>query len=170
LDGLITMRLNFIDLAAKLGVVLRKKKWSVVTAESCTGGMVAQSITAISGSSVWFERGFVTYSNLAKRESLGVKSLTLKKHGAVSDQTAKEMAEGALANSHAQVSVAITGIAGPSGGTKNKPVGTVYFAVAGKNRATQIFLQHFSGDRDKVRKQATQFALQQLIFFIEKIR
>lgn len=161
------METNFFDLATKLGVILEKCGLSVVTAESCTGGMVAQIITSVHGSSAWFERGFVTYSNIAKQELLEVNLETLEIYGAVSGHTVKEMAEGALANSHADLSVAITGIAGPSGGTEEKPVGTVYFAFAGKNKSTKISCQQFFGDRDSVRKQAAQFALEKLIDFIE---
>jgi nicotinamide-nucleotide amidase len=131
----------------------------IVTAESCTGGWVSQVITQISGSSQWFERGFVTYTNLAKQEMLGVNAHTLEQFGAVSEQTAKEMAEGALNHSHAQISLAITGVAGPSGGTVEKPVGLVCFAWAGTQVATRSEIQYFSGDRETVRRQAVEHAL-----------
>lgn len=161
------MEMNFFDLATKLGMILEKRVLSVVTAESCTGGMIAQIITSVHGSSQWFERGFIAYSNIAKQELLGVDLETLKIYGAVSEQTVKEMAEGALANSQADLSVAVTGIAGPSGGTEEKPVGTVYFSWASKNKPTKILRQQFSGNRDNVRKQAAKFALENLINFIE---
>jgi len=148
-------------MAAKLGEILKQRNLLLVIAESCTGGMLAEVITSIPGSSKWFDCGFVTYSNCSKQKLLGVKSDTLEQYGAVSEQVVKAMAEGGLANSDAQVSIAITGIAGPSGGTKDKPVGTVYFACAGINHQTQIFLRHFSGDRASIRKQAVQFVLEQ---------
>src|ERR1035437_4219013 len=115
-------------LATLVGAKLRAKGLMLTTAESCTGGWVAQAVTAIAGSSAWFERGFVTYSDAAKQEMLGVSARTLAAHGAVSEQTARKMAIGALAHSHAQVALAITGIAGPDGGSAEKPVGTVCFA------------------------------------------
>ena len=108
---------NLTALATLVGAKLKAQGLMLATAESCTGGWVAQAATAIAGSSDWFERGFVTYSDLAKREMLGVNAATLARHGAVSEQTAQEMADGALAHSHAQVAVAITGIAGPAGGS-----------------------------------------------------
>jgi len=153
-------------LARRVARALKSKGWMLATAESCTGGMVAQVFTSIAGSSEWFERGFVTYSNLAKREMLGVSTTTLSRFGAVSEQTARAMAEGALANSHAQVTVAITGIAGPTGGTPEKPVGMVWFGWAAKNRETQTAREQFEGDRDVVRKQAASRALAGLITLI----
>lgn len=156
-----------MNLAKKLGAALKKRGLLLVTAESCTGGMLAEIITSVPGSSAWFERGLVTYSNIAKHELLGVKIATIEKHGAVSLQVAKEMADGALANSHAQISIAITGIAGPDGGTKDKPIGMVCFACAQTNQQTQTFLQQFSGNRASIRKQAIRFALAQLIIFIQ---
>ena len=113
---------------ARLGTLLSNEQLKLVTAESCTGGWVAQSLTAIAGSSAWFDRGFVTYSNEAKQEMLGVPADTLAEHGAVSQPVAVAMAEGALRNSRADWAVAITGIAGPTGGSPQKPVGTVCFA------------------------------------------
>ncbi len=153
-------------LARHVARALKSKGWMLATAESCTGGMVAQIFTSIAGSSEWFERGFVTYSNLSKRELLNVSTNTLARFGAVSEQTARDMAEGALANSHAQVSVAITGIAGPTGGTPEKPVGTVWFAWAGKDRDTVTASAQFEGDRDAVRHQAAGRALAGLVTFV----
>src|SRR5213076_2596431 len=122
------------ELARKLGERLKAKGALLVTAESCTGGWVAQAATAIAGSSAWFERGFVTYSNAAKEEMLGVRRETLARHGAVSEPVAEEMALGALAHSHASFALAVTGVAGPSGGSAEKPVGTVCFAWAAAER------------------------------------
>ncbi len=153
-------------LARSVGHELKRRGLMLATAESCTGGWVAQVVTSVSGSSEWFERGFVTYTNLSKREMLGVKTTILSRHGAVSEPTARAMAEGALANSHAQVAVAITGIAGPTGGTPEKPVGTVCFAWAGKKRDTVSAKHLFSGDREGIRRQAVVTALQGLLDFL----
>ncbi len=151
------------QLVIKLSESLLKREWKLVTAESCTGGGVAYYNTNLAGSSNWFERGFVTYSNLAKEECLGVKHETLIQWGAVSEQTASEMAEGALENSQAQVSIAITGIAGPDGGSIEKPVGTVWFAWAGINFETQSQLVSLKGDRQEIRNQCIEIALQGLL-------
>ena len=132
-------------------------------AESCTGGWVAKVCTDMPGSSGWFERGFVTYTNLAKQEMLGVSAATLEAHGAVSEATVREMADGALAHSAAQWSLAISGIAGPGGGTVDKPVGTVWMAWAGPDNWRQAALYHFEGDREMVRRQAVAAALQGLL-------
>jgi nicotinamide-nucleotide amidase len=123
-------------------------------AESCTGGMVSQAVTSIAGSSAWFDRGFVTYSNLAKIEMLGVSNKTLDTYGAVSEQTAIEMASGALENSHAHITGSITGIAGPDGGTPEKPVGTVCFAWADAHKSTSTTTKFFKGNRQEIRQQA----------------
>ena len=131
----------------------------LATAESCTGGWAAQALTALAGSSNWFERGFVTYSNGAKQEMLGVRAETLVRHGAVSEETAREMALGAIAHSGASVALAITGIAGPGGGTREKPVGTVCFAWALQGAAARSETRHFSGDREAVRRQSVERAL-----------
>jgi nicotinamide-nucleotide amidase len=147
------------ELAAKVGERLRAGGDRLVTAESCTGGWVAQAVTAIDGSSHWFDRGFVTYSNDAKREVLGVRDKTLEAHGAVSEPTAREMAQGALARSKGTVSLAITGIAGPGGGSLEKPVGTVCFAWAGK-RGVRSETRRFLGDRQSVRRQSVIRALE----------
>lgn len=138
-------------LAARVGEALRARGWMLATAESCTGGWVAQAITSIPGSSGWFDRGFVTYTNAAKQEMLGVRAATLNAHGAVSEETVREMAEGALQRSHAQVAVAISGVAGPSGGTPVKPVGMVCFAWAMQGQATRSCTERFPGDRAEVR-------------------
>jgi nicotinamide-nucleotide amidase len=153
-------------LARAVGQELKRHGLMLVTAESCTGGWLAQMMTAVAGSSEWFERGFVAYTNLAKREMLGVKTTILSRYGAVSEQTARAMAEGALIHSHAQVAIAITGIAGPSGGTPEKPVGTVCFAWAGKKRDTLGRKQILSGDRESVRRQAVAVALQGALDFV----
>jgi nicotinamide-nucleotide amidase len=145
---------------------LKRQGLMLATAESCTGGWVAQVITSVAGSSEWFERGFVAYTNLAKREMLGVSTTTLSRYGAVSEQTARAMAEGALTHSHAQVALAITGIAGPSGGTPEKPVGTVCFAWAVKKRDTISRKHVFTGDREAVRRQAVTMALQGLLEYL----
>lgn len=154
------------QLAIALGIKLKQRNWKLVTAESCTGGGLAYFVTQIAGCSDWFERGFVTYSNEAKCELLGVKTITLEQFGAVSEQTAREMAEGALHKSRAQISIAITGIAGPGGGTLEKPVGTVWFGWAGLHAATNTHLEVFSGDRQVVREKSIYTALEQLLEFI----
>ena len=149
-------------LALKLGHILKKKKIRITTAESCTGGWIAQTITGIPKSSEWFERGFVTYSNDAKREMLGVRAKTLQQYGAVSAEVAAEMAKGAIKNSHAQISIAVTGIAGPGGGSAKKPVGLVWFCFAGKNFGAMTISQNFSGTRNQIRQKAVKFALTEL--------
>jgi len=146
-------------LAAALGLALKQRGYLLTLAESCTGGMAAEAITSIAGSSDWFDRGFVTYSNAAKIEMLNVSNTTLETYGAVSEQTAAEMAMGALKNSHAQVAGSITGIAGPSGGSVEKPVGTVCFALVGTHLPMFTCTQRFAGDRTAVRQQATAFIL-----------
>ncbi len=151
------------QLAREVGQTLLHAGLRLVTAESCTGGWVGEAVTAIAGSSDWFDRGFITYSNAAKREVLGVTAATLQRHGAVSEETAREMALGALKHSKAQISIAITGIAGPGGGSTDKPVGTVCFAWA-KNDAALLSERHLlSGDREAVRYQSVQIALRGLI-------
>ena len=147
------------ELAKKLGTALCSRAAVLATAESCTGGWAAQAVTAIPGSSAWFERGFVTYSNAAKMELLGVREATLQTRGAVSEDTAREMALGALERSAATVALAITGIAGPDGGTAEKPVGTVCFAWAQKERAVKSETRRFAGDREAVRRQSVEHAL-----------
>lgn len=141
---------------------LMARQWMMATAESCTGGMVAAGCTDLAGSSAWFERGFVTYSNAAKQELLGVDPQTIAQHGAVSEAVAKAMALGACQHARSQVSVAVTGIAGPTGGSADKPVGTVWFAwcIDGRVDAQKMV---FSGDRAAVRQASTQHALQGLL-------
>jgi len=156
------MDTELVTLADHLGHDLKQAGRSVATAESCTGGWLGAVLTSIPGSSLWYERGFVSYSNMAKREMLGVKTETLTRHGAVSEPTARAMAEGALAHSHADLTVAITGIAGPAGGTPEKPVGTVCFAWAARKQQTQSRTQRFAGDREAVRRQAIKTALEGL--------
>lgn len=150
-------------LAAELGRALLAKGWHVTVAESCTGGLVAAAITAVAGSSDWFDVGYVTYSNGAKTALLGVPEAVLVAHGAVSEQTARAMAAGALAKSGADLAVAITGIAGPAGGTPGKPVGTVCFAWAAKGRAVEATTHRFDGDRAAVREASASFALRGLV-------
>lgn len=145
---------------------MREKAWKLATAESCTGGYIAQMITAVPDSSHWFERGFVTYSNAAKIEMLGVSANTLEEYGAVSVETVKEMAEGALKHSYAHISVGVSGIAGPGGGDPEKPVGTVCFAMAYADQV-KTYWQHFSGDRQSVREASVEFALSQLYLLLE---
>lgn len=142
---------------------LLARDWKLVTAESCTGGGLAYALTNIPGSSNWFERGYVTYSNSAKEECLGVNPETLTTFGAVSEETAREMAEGALKHSQAQVSVSITGIAGPDGGSKDKPVGTVWIAFASVDKETIATRVNFSGSRLDIREQTIQWVLKNLL-------
>jgi nicotinamide-nucleotide amidase len=150
------------QLVEKLAQQLTTKKLKLSTAESCTGGGLAFYLTNLSGSSDWFDCGFVTYSNFSKQKLLNVKSDTLKKFGAVSEETAREMAEGAIKQSQANVSMAITGIAGPAGGTKEKPVGLVWFAWT-MNQKTQAEKKIFSGTRETIREQAIDFAMTKLL-------
>ncbi len=154
-------------LATLVGAKLRAKGLMLATAESCTGGWVAQAVTAIAGSSEWFERGFVTYSDAAKQEMLGVSASALAAHGAVSEETAREMAAGALAHSRAQVAVAITGIAGPTGGSPEKPLGLVCFAWAVEEGALRAETRHFEGNRESVRRQSVIAALQGVLELLE---
>ncbi len=156
------------QLATRVGNRLRDERLMLATAESCTGGMVATAITDISGSSGWFERGFVTYSNHAKSEMIGVPSDMIEKHGAVSEPVARAMAEGALRNSRAQVSLAITGIAGPGGGTETKPVGTVSFGWSNRLH-TVVETVVFKGDRERIRVQAATHALRGLLTLLEEL-
>jgi nicotinamide-nucleotide amidase len=148
-----------MELAQSIAMRLMARGEMLATAESCTGGWAAQALTALAGSSNWFERGFVTYSNAAKEEMLGVRPETLAHHGAVSEEAAREMALGALSHSRAAVALAITGIAGPGGGTLEKPVGMVCFAWAAKGGATRSETRRFAGDREAVRRQSVERAL-----------
>jgi nicotinamide-nucleotide amidase len=146
----------------RLAQALKDKGWMLATAESCTGGMIAAACTDLAGSSEWFERGFVTYSNEAKTELLGVDAALIAAHGAVSEVVARAMAFGAVRHSHAQVGVAVTGVAGPSGGSKDKPVGTVWFGFLVDGLLTSE-MRRFDGDRAAVRQATLQHALQRLI-------
>lgn len=150
-------------LAERAAAVLVAQGLLLASAESCTGGWLAKTATDLVGSSQWFERGFVTYSNEAKQDLLGVSADTLAQHGAVSEATAREMAQGALAHSRAQVSLAITGIAGPGGATPDKPVGLVWFAWARRGAEPVVRSVRFKGDRDAVRRAAVATAWQGLL-------
>ena len=151
---------ELMQLSEQVGLALKARGATVTTAESCTGGWVAKAITDIAGSSAWFERGFVTYSNEAKAQMIGVREETLAQHGAVSEPVVVEMAIGALKAARAHFAVSISGIAGPDGGSEEKPVGTVWFACVSGEGITRR--ECFSGDRDAVRRQATVYALQTL--------
>ena len=150
-------------LGRELGSALLERGWRMATAESCTGGWIAQAMTATAGSSDWFECGLVTYSNAAKVSLLGVDAMTLERHGAVSVETAGEMAAGALKVSDVDVTVAVTGVAGPGGGSPQKPVGTVCFGFAVNGRATVTERLEFAGDRRAVRAHTVAHALQRLL-------
>ena len=146
-------------LAKRVGAALKRRRLMLVTAESCTGGWIAEAVTMVPGSSEWFERGFVTYTYISKREMLGVKPATLKKHGAVAEEVVREMVAGALAHSHAQIAVAVSGVAGPSGGAPDKPVGTVCFAWGKKGRKPRSETRRFPGNREAVRRRSVEHAL-----------
>ena len=150
-------------IAVQVGELLRTNGQRLATAESCTGGWIAQCLTAIAGSSEWFERGFVTYSTDAKREMLGVEADTLVAHGAVSEATAAAMAAGALRHSRADWALAVTGIAGPGGGSADKPVGTVCFGWAAVDGRVDTQTVHFAGNREQVRAQSVAHALAGLL-------
>jgi len=154
--------MNLSSLSRRTGKALKAKGQTLATAESCTGGWVAQAVTSVAGSSGWFERGYVTYSNAAKRESLGVAKKTLLRYGAVSEPTAREMARGALRKSRAGIALAVTGIAGPGGGLPGKPVGTVCFAWA-RGRTVRSETRRFKGGRASVRRQSVVHALRGLL-------
>ncbi len=156
------------DLAERLGYLLLNGTLLVATAESCTGGGLSEIITRIPGSSQWFDRGFVTYSNNAKISMLGVPAEVIRTFGAVSEETAQAMARGALTNSEAQLAVAITGIAGPGGGSEDKPVGTVCFAWASDAGMLRSTRAQLSGDREDVRHQACLMALQGMVEMLER--
>ena len=146
-------------LAEAVGAALKSRRLMLATAESCTGGWIAEAVTMVPGSSDWFERGFVTYTYISKREMLGVMEATLDKHGAVSEEVVREMVVGALARSHAQVAVAVSGVAGPTGGTPEKPVGFVCFAWGMKGGKPRTETKRFSGDREAVRRKSVEYAL-----------
>ncbi|HSH42651.1 MAG TPA: CinA family protein [Arenicellales bacterium] len=158
-----TEQSRIMSLVEDLARELLDRQWRCVTAESCTGGGIARALTELAGSSDWFERGFVTYSNEAKQDMLGVRDETLARHGAVSEETAREMAEGALARSRGQAAIAVTGIAGPSGSSPTKPVGTVVFAWALEGGATATRVRHFEGDRQAVREASVEQGIEGLL-------
>jgi nicotinamide-nucleotide amidase len=154
---------EYTKLAQKLANQCLEKKILLVTAESCTGGLLSSTLTNIAGSSKWFDRGFVTYSNNSKIDSLGVRRDALENFGAVSQPIANEMAKGALKNSEANLSISITGVAGPEGGSIDKPIGTVFFSIADQKK---VILEHkadFKGSRDKIRKESVLFVLNKLL-------
>lgn len=155
------------DLLQNVFETLQKNNLMLVTAESCTGGLIAKTITDIAGSSRIFDRGFVTYSNQAKIDLLGVYASTLDAYGAVSHQVAEMMADGALRQSGAQISVAVTGIAGPDGGTPEKPVGLVYIAVAMNGKSTRVVEHHFDGTRTDIRNATMVAAFQHILDMIK---
>ena len=157
--------MNLDSLSRKVGKALKKKSQTLVTAESCTGGWVAQVVTSVSGSSDWFERGYVSYSNAAKREALGVSRRTIARHGAVSEQTALEMARGALRRGRGTIALSITGIAGPGGGSPGRPVGMVCFAWA-QGRKIRSETRRFKGDRKSVRLQSVIHSLKGVLAWL----
>lgn len=157
---------NADDVARRVGDALLARKMQLATAESCTGGGIGKVVTDIAGSSVWFDCGFITYSNASKHDLLGVQLATLEVHGAVSEATVREMAQGALARSRADVTLAVTGIAGPGGGSPDKPVGLVWFAWSVRNGATHAARELFSGDRAAVREQSVIRALRGVLDII----
>lgn len=154
---------KIIHTIIELSDKLLEREWLLATAESCTGGWLAKSCTDLAGSSAWFERGFVTYTNLSKNEMLGVDMALIEKHGAVSEETVGAMAAGTLEHSPAHIAVAISGIAGPGGGTEAKPVGTVCFGWMLREGERVVKMAHFDGDREAVRRQAVEYALDGLI-------
>ena len=157
-----------LDAIACVADLLLKRGWMLCTAESCTGGLIAAACTEMAGSSLWFERGFVSYSNAAKSELLGVPSGLIAHHGAVSEAVARAMAQGAVSHSQAQVGIAVTGVAGPGGGSVEKPVGTVWFAwQIGQQLYSEV--RCFAGDRAAVRAATVRHALQQLLLRLEKL-
>jgi nicotinamide-nucleotide amidase len=161
------MSQNTILLAQQLGDILLAKGWQISCAESCTGGGIGYAITEVSGSSKWFERGFITYSNQAKQDMLGVSPVTLERYGAVSAQTVEAMAAGAAKGAGAQCAIAVSGIAGPEGGSADKPVGTVWFAFALEQQQLAE-KQQFSGSRQQVRQQAVDYGLSRMCTLLSK--
>jgi nicotinamide-nucleotide amidase len=157
-----------IALATELGALLSARGWRLTTAESCTGGLVAAAITSVPGSSGWFDEGFVTYGNAAKASRLGVAQGVLAAHGAVSEASARAMAEGALRATEADLAVAVTGVAGPGGGTPDKPVGLVWLAWAKRDAATRAASYRFAGDRAEVRSASVVAALEGLLELVRE--
>jgi nicotinamide-nucleotide amidase len=160
------MDAELYEVSGRVGDALKAKALAMAAAESCTGGWIGQAVTMVPGSSKWFDRGFVTYTNEAKQEMLGVSAETLKKFGAVSEQTVREMAAGALKASRAQISVAVSGVAGPDGGTPKKPVGTVCIAWCRAGGEPVAHTYRFPGDRDSVRRQSVIEALEGLLVLV----
>ena len=154
------MDAELYELSGRVGDALKARNLMMAAAESCTGGWIGQAITMVPGSSKWFDRAFVTYTNEAKQEMLGVSAETLNEFGAVSEQTVREMVAGALARSRANIAVAVSGIAGPDGGSRKKPVGTVLLAWGEKGGGIKAQAVHFQGDRDAVRRQTVIAALE----------
>lgn len=157
-----------LNLADQVGKELMARGAKLATAESCTGGWVAKAVTEVPGSSAWFDCGFVSYSNTAKQRMLGVDPQVLEQSGAVSEAVVAQMAEGAVANSDAHIAVAISGVAGPTGGSDEKPVGTVWFAWAIQGHPTVTCLSYFNGDRTSIREQAVEQALEGVLAYIPK--
>lgn len=166
--------MNALNIAKELASVLTPQGWKIALAESCTGGLVCATLTELAGSSDWFERGYITYSNQAKTDSLGVPSDLINSFGAVSEPVAKAMAEGALANAKVKAAIAITGIAGPTGGSAEKPIGTVCFGWSIQNASGVIdstcVTKIFQGDRQAVRLQATSYALSELLALLKSAK
>ncbi len=160
---------NNFHLSQQLAIVLQRHRLTLALAESCTGGGLAYQLTAVPDGSSWFERCFVTYSDTSKIEMLGVNPKTLEKHGAVSGETAIEMAKGAIKHSNASISLSITGIAGPSGGSPKKPVGTVYFGLADRQGFSQSRIGHFASGRQQIRVDSVSFALHWLLEYVNNI-
>ncbi|MBU0455311.1 MAG: CinA family protein [Gammaproteobacteria bacterium] len=154
---------NFKELSMKLGNLLHQRNWKIAVAESCTGGLLSAALTAVSGASSWFDRGFVSYSADAKQEMLSVKNATLESYGMVSEQTVREMVEGVWQHSRAQMAVAITGYAGPKGGDANASLGTVFLAWKCEDKPVVVKREQFVGDRLSVREQAVNVALTEAI-------
>jgi len=152
-----------LALAGEVALLLTEKKITLAVAESCTGGALCQALTDIPGSSAWFDRGFISYSNQAKVDMLGVSFTLLDQYGAVSFETARAMVEGVHDHSQAELAIAITGIAGPEGGTAQKPVGTVFFGIGQKGQAVKIDKRRFKGDREEVRARSVEFVLKALL-------
>ncbi len=161
-----SLTVDLDDIIATLAKTLLANGWRLSTAESCTGGLVSASITALAGSSEWFERGYITYSNQAKSEDIDVSQNLIEEYGAVSDQVARAMALGAKQNSGSDIALSITGIAGPSAGSSEKPVGTVCFAWMLANDQMISETKHFEGDRQQIRQQACDFSLRKLLSLV----
>jgi nicotinamide-nucleotide amidase len=154
------------SLCEQISLLLQSKKWMLATAESCTGGLIAAACTELAGSSLWFERGFITYSNASKSELLSIPKHVIELNGAVSETVVRAMAAGALANSNAQVSLSVTGIAGPGGGTADKPVGTVWFGWCVQGNS-YVECRQFAGDRTQVRESTAVHSLSRLVTFLQ---